>query len=36
MPNINWQADLEQLAMELPKLHKNFFSIKKKKRFMAA
>jgi len=25
MPNINWQADLDQLANELPLLHKNLF-----------
>jgi len=25
MPNIDWQADLEQLATELPRVHKNLF-----------
>lgn len=25
MSNINWQVDLDQLAIELPKLHRNLF-----------
>ncbi|MDR3563894.1 MAG: S41 family peptidase [Negativicutes bacterium] len=36
MPNINWQADLDQLATELPMLHKNLFFHQEKDQFNAS
>jgi len=33
MPNINWQAVLEQLSIELPQLHKNLFFNHQKEKF---
>jgi len=36
MSNINWAEDLEQLANELPRLHKNLFFNQGKKQFYAS
>jgi hypothetical protein len=36
MSNINWQADLDQLAHELPMLHKNLFFNQEREQFTAS